>query len=125
MSRLLVYAYGVISYAVFFVTYLYAAGFIGNLLVPKSLDSAPTAPFGTALLINAGLLCLFAVQHSVTARPWFKRGLLTLIPQATERRTLCARQQPCAHLILRRVPMLVPTGAKRTPDTVETARARA
>ncbi|HEY1304634.1 MAG TPA: methyltransferase [Vicinamibacterales bacterium] len=87
MSRLLVFAYGVISYAVFFVTYLYAAGFVGNLLVEKSLDSAPTASFGTALLINLGLLGFFAVQHSVMARPWFKRGLLTLIPQAAERST--------------------------------------
>ena len=68
-------------------TYLYAAGFIGNLIVPKSLDSAPTAPLGTALLINLGLLSLFAIQHSVMARPWFKRGLVRMIPQAAERST--------------------------------------
>jgi protein-S-isoprenylcysteine O-methyltransferase Ste14 len=87
MSRVLVFAYGVISYLAFFLTYLYAVGFVGNVVVPKSLDSAPTAPFGTALLINLGLLGLFAVQHSVMARPAFKRQLLRLIPASAERST--------------------------------------
>jgi protein-S-isoprenylcysteine O-methyltransferase Ste14 len=87
MSRLLVFAYGVTAYVAFVVTYLYAVGFVGNLVVPKSLDSPPTAPFGTALLINLGLLSVFAVQHSVMARPWFKRALLRVLPQAAERST--------------------------------------
>jgi protein-S-isoprenylcysteine O-methyltransferase Ste14 len=87
MSRLLVFAYGLTAYIAFVVTYLYAVGFVGNLVVPKSLDSAPTAPFGAALLINLGLLSLFAVQHSVMARPWFKRALLRVVPQAAERST--------------------------------------
>ena len=87
MSRILVFAYGLIAYALFGVTYLYAVGFVGNLVVPKSLDSTPTAPFATALLINLGLLGLFAVQHSVMARPAFKRLLLRVIPAAAERST--------------------------------------
>jgi protein-S-isoprenylcysteine O-methyltransferase Ste14 len=87
MSRILVFAYGLIAYALFGVTYLYAVGFVGNLVVPKSLDSMPTAPFATALLINLGLLGLFAVQHSVMARQGFKRLLLRVIPAAAERST--------------------------------------
>lgn len=87
MSRMIVFAYGLMAYGVFFMTYLYAVGFVGNLLVPKSLDSAPTAPLATALMINAGLLALFALQHSVMARPQFKRVITTVIPQAAERST--------------------------------------
>ena len=87
MSRLLVFAYGLLAYLMFGATYLYAVGFVGNLVVPKSLDSAPTAPFVTALLIDLGLLGLFAVQHSVMARPFFKRIVHRLIPEAAERST--------------------------------------
>ena len=87
MKRILVFAYGVGAYTVFLGTFLYAIGFIGNVLVPKSLDSPPTAAFGTALLIDLLLLAVFAVQHSVMARPAFKRLLTRAIPQPAERST--------------------------------------
>ena len=87
MKRVLVFVYGAVAYALFLGAFLYAIGFIGNVLVPKSLDSAPTAAFGTALLIDLLLLGLFAVQHSVMARPAFKRLLTRAVPQPAERST--------------------------------------
>lgn len=86
-KRLAVFTYGVVSYAIFFVTFCYAAGFVGNILAPKSMDSPATATFWTAIAVNAGLLGLFAVQHSVMARPFFKRWLTRHIPEAAERST--------------------------------------
>ncbi|HWA26264.1 MAG TPA: isoprenylcysteine carboxylmethyltransferase family protein [Lacunisphaera sp.] len=85
--RLGVLAFGVVSYAIFFATFCYAVGFVGNFVVPKSIDSARSAPFGVALLVNCGLLGLFALQHSVMARPFFKRWLIRYIPEAAERST--------------------------------------
>lgn len=87
VGKTLTLVYGVISYLIFLFTTLYAIGFFGNLVVQKTLDSGPTVSFPHALLLDLVLLGLFAVQHSVMARPAFKRWWTRYIPQSIERST--------------------------------------
>lgn len=87
MKRLAIFIYGVACYAVSLGAFLYGIGFIGNLWVPKTMDSARDVPFGSALAIDVALLLVFALQHSVMARPAFKRWWTRFIPEAAERST--------------------------------------
>src|SRR5262245_10167082 len=85
--RFLIFAYGLVSYLLFLAVFIYTIGFLGNFAVPKSIDSPPTIPLWQALLVNFGLLLVFALQHSVMARPAFKRWWTRFIPQPAERST--------------------------------------
>jgi protein-S-isoprenylcysteine O-methyltransferase Ste14 len=87
VGRVGMFLYGLVCYGIFLGTFLYAIGFVTNLVVPKSIDAAPTASLGWALLVNTALLGLFAVQHSGMARQGFKKAWTRLVPEPIERST--------------------------------------
>lgn len=86
-GRAAILLYGVVAYLAFFGTILYAIGFVGNWVVPKSIDSGEAGATAAALIINALLLSVFVVQHTIMARPAFKRWVTQFIPAAIERST--------------------------------------
>ena len=92
LKRLLFFAYGVVSYVIFLATFLYAIAFVGGFVVPRRLDGELQTSMTTALALDCVLLTIFAVQHSVMARPWFKERWTRVVPWAIERSTyvLCA-----------------------------------
>lgn len=88
LGRITILTYGVLCYLYFFGTFLYSIAFLANFDgVPKTIDSGSSGPIGIALLINLGLLSIFAVQHSVMARPEFKRLWHRIVPEPAERST--------------------------------------
>lgn len=91
MGKLLILLYGVVTYFIFFFTFLYLIAFVGNFdmlpYVTKTIDSGMTAPLGESFMVNTALVSLFALTHGVMARPWFKDKWTKIIPKAAERST--------------------------------------
>lgn len=100
IRRILAVGYGVLAYAAFLAAIVYTMGFLANTLVPKGIDDGVTGPAWLAVLVDAGLLGVFAVQHSVMARPWFKRWWTRFVPAAVERSTFVLLSSLAVGLLL-------------------------
>jgi methanethiol S-methyltransferase len=87
MGRFIAFLYGLAAYLVFFVTFLYAIGFVEGLWVPKTIDNGAVVGTAEALIVNLVLLSIFAIQHSVMARRQFKQWWLQYVPASIERST--------------------------------------
>ncbi len=85
--RIIVFIYGIVSYALGVASLLYLICFVGNIVVPKTIDSAPVAALAPAVVVDLILLALFALQHSVMARPGFKERWTRFVPKPAERST--------------------------------------
>ena len=100
MKKTISLLYGTVCYLAFFGTFLYAIGFVGNFLVPKTIDGIPRLPLLSAILIDAGLLLIFALQRSVMARPAFKRWWTQFVPEQLERSTYVLFASVCLTLMM-------------------------
>ena len=91
MTRVFFFAYGLVAYLLFFAAFVYGIGFVGDLaIVPKGIDDGPATTLAMATAVNVALLLLFAVQHNVMARPWFKEWWTRFVPRPIERSTYVA-----------------------------------
>ena len=97
MGKIAAFIYGLAAYIVFFLTFLYAIGFVTGLVVPKTIDTGAVVPITEALIVNILLMSLFAVQHSVMARRQFKEWWTQVVPKVGRAQHLCAVREPRAH----------------------------